>query len=314
MISIVVPVYNTAPYLSSCLDSILHQTVTDWELILVDDGSTDGSGAICDEYAAKDSRIQVLHLANQGPAKARNLGIAKSQGEFVAFIDSDDLLHVQYLDHLLKTMLKEDCDIVFAPYVLLGEEDRARFTPLRLSQPLPQAYAKKIFSEREAIESMLYQQEVNSSPIKLYRRDVLSAKTFPEQFVAYEDLYAMLGIYANCQKICCIDLPIYYYFKRMDGTLNANSVRDSRALEVMQSVRAWIKTYDATLLPAVNSRELSLAFNILRIQKKLGKNQSDTLSDACWQVIRRNRKSAFFDPKMRLKNKLAILLSYLICK
>lgn len=314
MISIVVPVYNTAPYLSSCLDSILCQTVTDWELILIDDGSTDGGAAICDEYAAKDSRIQVLHQTNQGPAKARNLGIAKSQGEFVAFIDSDDLLHVQYLKKMLETMLKEDCDIVFAPYVLLGEEDRVRFTPQRLSQPLPKEYMVKTFSGREAIESMLYQQEVNSSPFKLYRRDVLSAKTFPEQFVAYEDLHAMLGIYANCQKICWIDLPVYYYFKRMDGTLNANSVRDSRALEVMQSVRTWIKTYDATLLPAVNSRELSLAFNILRIQKKLGKNQSEALSDACWQVIRRNRKSAFFDSKMRLKNKLAILLSYLICK
>ena len=314
MISIVVPVYNTAPYLSSCLDSILCQTVTDWELILIDDGSTDGSGTICDEYAAKDSRIQVLHQANQGPAKARNLGIAKSQGEFVAFIDSDDLLHVQYLGKLLETMLKEDCDIVFAPYVLRGEEDRVHFTSQRLSQPLPKEHTVKTFSGREAIESMLYQQEVNSSPIKLYRRKLLSSASFPEQFVAYEDLYAMLGIYANCQKICWIDLPIYYYFKRMDGTLNANSVRDSRALEVIQSVRAWIKNYDATLLPAVNSRELSLAFNILRIQKKLGKNQSDALSDACWQVIRRNRKTSLFDPKMRLKNKLAILLSYLICK
>lgn len=313
MISIVVPVYNTAPYLSSCLDSILRQTVTDWELILVDDGSTDGSGTICDEYAAKDSRIQVLHQANQGPAKARNLGIAKSQGELIAFIDSDDLLHVQYLDQLLGTIQKEGCDVVFAPYVLLDEEDRARFTPQRLSESLPKDYAVKSFSGREAIESMLYQQEVNSSPIKLYRREVLSAETFPEQFVAYEDLHAMLGIYANCQKICWIDLPIYYYFKRMDGTLNANSVRDSRALEVLQSVRAWIEKYDATLLPAVNSRELSLAFNILRIRRKLGKNQSDALSVACWQVIRRNRKSSLFDPKMRLKNKLAILLSYLIC-
>lgn len=314
MISIVVPVYNTAPYLSSCLDSILCQTVTDWELILVDDGSTDGSGAICDEYAAKDSRIQVLHQANQGPAKARNLGIAKSQGELIAFIDSDDLLHVQYLEQLIETMQKEDCDIVFAPYVLQGEEDRARFTPQRLTEALPKKFNVKSFSGREAIESMLYQQEVNSSPIKLYRREVLSAETFPEQFVAYEDLYAMLGLYANCKKICWVDLPIYYYFKRMDGTLNDNSVRDSRALEVLQSVRTWIERYDTTLLPAVNSRELSLAFNILRIQRKFGKQQSNTLSEACWQVIKRNRKSSLFDPKMRLKNKLAILLSYLICK
>ncbi len=314
MVSIVVPVYNTAPYLRSCLDSIVCQTVTDWELILVDDGSSDGSSAICDEFAAKDSRIQVLHQSNQGPAKARNVGIAKSQGELLAFIDSDDLLHVQYLEKLLATMQREDCDIVFAPYVLLGEEDRRNYTPQRLSQPLPKDYAVKTFSGREAIKSMLYQQEVNSSPIKLFRRSVLSGAPFPELFVAYEDLYAMLGIYANCQKICWIDLPVYYYFKRMDGTLNANSVRDSRALEVLQSVRTWIENYDTALLPAVNSRELSLAFNILRIRRKLGKNQSDALSEACWQVIRRNRKSAFFDPKMRLKNKLAILLSYLLCK
>ncbi len=314
MISIVVPVYNTAPYLRSCLDSIVNQTFKEWELIQVDDGSTDESGAICDEYAAKDSRIQVLHQSNQGPAKARNVGIAMSQGELVAFIDSDDLLHVQYLELLLETMQKENCDAVFAPYVLLGEEDCRDYTPQRLNQPLPKDYTVKTFSGHEAIESMLYQQEVNSSPIKLFRRSVLSDTVFPEQFVAYEDLYAMLGIYANCKKICWVDLPIYYYFKRMDGTLNACSTRDGRALEVMQSVRAWIGNYDATVLPAVNSRELSLAFNILRICRKLGKNQSDALTEACWQVIRRNRKSAFFDPKMRLKNKLAILLSYLLCK
>ena len=314
MISVIVPVYNTAPYLPACLDSIVAQTCKDWELILIDDGSTDGSGAICDEYAAKDSRIHVQHQANQGPAKARNLSIAKSQGELIAFIDSDDLLHVQYLEKLLEAMQSENCDIVFAPYVLLGEKDRLGYIPQRLSQPLPKNFAVKTFSGREAIESMLYQQEVNSSPIKLYRREVLSEATFPEQFVAYEDLYAMLGVYASCKKVCWIDLPVYYYFKRMDGTLNTNSVCDSCALEVLQSVRAWIEKYDATLLPAVNSRELSLAFNILRIRKKLGKNHSDALSDACWQVIRRNRKSAFFDPKMRLKNKLAILLSYLICK
>lgn len=97
MISVIVPVYNTEKYLHRCIDSVLAQTFPDFELLLIDDGSTDSSGAICDEYAAKDGRVRVFHKENGGVSSARNLGLDNAQGEWITFVDSDDYLESQYL-------------------------------------------------------------------------------------------------------------------------------------------------------------------------------------------------------------------------
>lgn len=311
MISIVIPVYNVYPYLASCLDSILSQSLADWELILVDDGSTDGSETICDEYAARDERIRVIHQENHGPAKARNEGLSVCQGEYVAFIDSDDLLHASYFEVLLKVIEEQQADIVQTSYVLLADQDRENYTSERLHQSLPTDFVIKSFAGHDAIESMLYQREMDSSPIKLYRRVVLADYPFPEQFVAYEDLYALLSVYTRCKKTCWVDLPIYYYFKRSNGTLNTWSVRDGRSLDLMQKVRSWIKDYDPILLPAVSSRELSMAFNILRLLSKKDSSCDSVLSDRCWQIVKQYRGELLLNSQMRLKNKLGILLSYL---
>ena len=311
MISIVIPVYNVAPYLSACLDSVVSQSYPDWELILVDDGSSDDSPLICDEYAARHERIHVFHQSNGGPSKARNFGLSKCSGDYVAFIDSDDLLHVQYLEQLVRVIEAEQADIVQTSYVLLREQDRQQYTPERLRQTLSVAPKKRVFAGHEAIRSMLYQREMDSSPIKLYRREVLPPSPFPEQIFVYEDLYGLLSVYARCQKCCWVDLPVYYYFKRMDGTLNAGSLRDGQALSVMDQVQTWIESYDPALLPAVRSRRLSMAFNMLRLLSHTGIEKHKPLAAQCWQVVKTLRKDCLFDRHMRLKNKLGILLSYL---
>ena len=99
-ISVIVPVYNTEKYLHRCVDSILAQTFTDFELLLIDDGSTDSSGAICDEYAQKDSRVRVFHKENGGVSSARNLGLDKAKGKWVTFVDSDDWIKESFLNKL----------------------------------------------------------------------------------------------------------------------------------------------------------------------------------------------------------------------
>ena len=115
-VSVVIPVYNSAKYLRECLDSIVAQTFSDWEIIAVDDGSSDESPEILDEYAAKDSRIKVIHKANAGVSAARNDGLDAAQGEYVVFVDSDDLLVVNALDILHKTISSENADIAFADH------------------------------------------------------------------------------------------------------------------------------------------------------------------------------------------------------
>ena len=112
MISIIVPVYNVRPYLEQCVHSIIAQTYQEWECILVDDGSTDGSGELCDELAVGDERLKVIHQKNQGVSVARNCGIDDSKGEYICFIDSDDWVEVDYLTHLLSGMNEKKTDMV----------------------------------------------------------------------------------------------------------------------------------------------------------------------------------------------------------
>lgn len=113
LISVIVPVYNVEKYLSECIDSVLSQTYDNYEIILVDDGSTDNSGKICDEYAEKHDKITVIHKENSGPSKTRNVGLEISKGEYIYFLDSDDYLVSDAFDKLIKTAKKENADVVF---------------------------------------------------------------------------------------------------------------------------------------------------------------------------------------------------------
>ena len=106
-ISVIVPVYKAEAYLHACIDSILSQTFSDFELILVDDGSPDGCGAICDDYASRDGRVQVIHQENQGQAAARNCALAVAGGEWICFVDSDDAVHPQMLERLRQAAADE---------------------------------------------------------------------------------------------------------------------------------------------------------------------------------------------------------------
>lgn len=118
-ISVIVPVYNVEKYLRRCIDSILSQTFSDFELLLIDDGSKDKSGDICDEYAAKDARIRVFHKDNGGVSSARNLGLVKANGEFIFFVDSDDYLDNTHLENYSKDI--DNFDLIFQGYKLVDE-------------------------------------------------------------------------------------------------------------------------------------------------------------------------------------------------
>lgn len=120
-ISIITPVYNTDKYLHACIDSILSQSYTDFELLLVDDGSTDKSGKICDDYAQKDSRIRVFHKANGGVASARNVGLENAQGEWVCFVDSDDTIPAEALSYYSQNT-EQNIDLIFSKYKIIDEE------------------------------------------------------------------------------------------------------------------------------------------------------------------------------------------------
>lgn len=123
LVSIVIPVYNSQKYLNACVDSIINQTYSNLEIILVDDGSTDESGMICDEYAKKDKRVKVIHKKNGGNGDARNVGYKQATGEWLVMVDNDDLLHLQQIDILLKIACERNADIVVGNYRPITDEE-----------------------------------------------------------------------------------------------------------------------------------------------------------------------------------------------
>ena len=129
MISIIIPVYNTAQYLDQCLESVLVQSYTDWECIVVDDGSTDNSGEICDKWGKRDSRFVILHQKNQGVSAARNKGLERCKGEYICFIDSDDWVEPTYLSHLYDGMKNnEGVDMVVSGFIFEGDKSEFIWT------------------------------------------------------------------------------------------------------------------------------------------------------------------------------------------
>lgn len=161
MFSIIIPVYNVAPYIRKCLDSVLSQDFNDWEALLIDDGSTDGSGSICDEYASRDCRFRVFHKTNGGVSTARNIGLDNARGEWIWYVDPDDWLAADALPCLANAISGRNCDTVFFGIeyydengTLLGEEnrelvlDKAKNETIIINDYPPQNYLLK----REIIE------------------------------------------------------------------------------------------------------------------------------------------------------------------
>ena len=201
MISVIVPVYNVETYLEECLDSIQNQTYTDFEVLLVNDGSTDRSKAICERYCKENRRFHLLNQENQGLSAARNTGVAASRGEFIAFVDSDDMILANYLETLMHYM-REDVDIVESQFTVSNEEFLAKSfkEPSILFEGNSQE-AVKIFPKHVL--------NVNAV-IKLYRRPIVEAVPYIDG-VIFEDVYCGIGMLKYIRKIIKIDYKGYYY-------------------------------------------------------------------------------------------------------
>lgn len=311
MISVIIPVYNVASYLTECLDSVLAQTYADFELLLVDDGSTDGSADLCDDYACRDARVTVLHQANAGPAAARNAALQVAAGDFLAFVDADDVVHRQYLEVLVSQFdSRPDVDVVCASYQMVGKG------ALPLSSALPVRYARRELSGEEALLAMLYQQpHADSSPWgKLFRSSLFEGLRFPAAFRVYEDLYLLAQLYPLVHRVVCIDLPLYYYRKQDAGTLNSLSIRRSDAFDVLQTLEAqYMVTGRPQLIRAARERRLAVAMNILRLLSRQPHTDANiAMAHRCWQHIKALRRESIRDGQARLKNRLAAMFSYLI--
>lgn len=212
LVSIVVPVYNVQQYLPRCLESLTAQTYRNIEIILVDDGSTDASGELCDHWAAADPRVRAFHKKNGGLSDARNYGLQKAAGAYVCFVDSDDWCDVRYIELMLRTLLETDSDIVECDF------QRTKGQPVADSSDGPHPY--ELYCGRDCFLRFL---EVTFSTIacnKIFRRALIENEPF-RVGVLHEDEFWTYRIFAKANRVCRLRYTGYFYFQRSDSISNA---------------------------------------------------------------------------------------------
>ena len=217
-ISIIIPVYKVQDYLAKCIESILHQTYKNLEIIMVDDGSPDDCGKICDHYAARDERIHVIHKKNEGVARARNDGLDHATGDYISFIDSDDWISKNAYEYLHQGIIKYDADCSVGRCIRVIDKDGV-LTPQKGSVP-----PVRCKTSTEAIKDVL----LNHSAVwnRLFKRHVFEQIRFPLDRINDDEVVA-LHAYAECDKIVFLNQATYYYRIRQNSiTTSGFSLRN----------------------------------------------------------------------------------------
>lgn len=209
LISVIVPVYNVKDYIEKCLDSICGQTYGNLEIIVVDDGSTDGSGDICDKYAQLDSRIKVFHQSNAGQSAARNMALDIAQGEYFGFVDSDDWIEEDMYEFLYHLVTENHADIsICSHYKDKGGKSESKYASGKIS----------VFTRDEAIRALVVDKKVRNYLVdKLYKRQLFNNIRLPLNRV-YEDLAVSYKVFYGAEKVVMQEIPKYHYIIREGST------------------------------------------------------------------------------------------------
>lgn len=203
LVSIIMPVYNSEKYINQSILSVLNQTYSNFELIIINDGSTDNSKKVCEQYLEKDSRIHFFDKKNEGVAKTRNFGIEKANGKYLMFIDSDDIFEENMIEKMLKTSIDFDADIVRCSYRNLSN----------LNNKIAEKIDDGVYEAEQIYDNLI--SELLKENLKGYIWNLLIKKEIVEKFdedlFIYEDLLFCLNTFFKSKRIYCLDLPLYIY-------------------------------------------------------------------------------------------------------
>lgn len=302
LVSVIVPVYKVEPYLHRCVDSILSQTYTHLEIFLVDDGSPDNCGKICDEYAKKDSRIKVIHKHNSGQSDARNTGIDNMTGEWVVFVDSDDMLMTDYVETLLNLAMKNNCKVGVSSWITSFDIDC-----ITVNQPV---YKEMVFNNMEGVERMFYQNLFDTAPwAKIYHRSLFDLGIrFPSGLI-YEDLGTIYLLLLHSDKIAFCNRITYNYLLRKNST--EGQPFKPHKLDSGLKIIKMIQSHANELKPiekAVRCRLLSFCLHILL---EMPAGYPDKRKQVLIDYVKRNRWRVLTDARARKKARIGALISYL---
>lgn len=305
MISVIVPVYKVEKFLPFCVQSILAQTCSDWELILVDDGSPDRCGEICEQFARQDGRIRALHKENGGLADARNAGTAVAQGEYITYIDSDDWVAPQLLERLLEQAKITGADIVVCD---MAKTDSEEMTFENTNA------GPKSFTGPQAMEAMLYQTGFDTSACgKLFRAELCQKNLFPKGRL-YEDLFTIYKMLFAAQTVVYLPQVLYAYRKNPDSIMYRKfDRRNLDELDAADAIEAFVQENCPQFLPAARARKFSSYSQVLRWMKDAESDDAAIKDEQyrIWAFLKEYRVRMLMDRRARTKNRIAAIASFL---
>lgn len=317
-LSIIVPVYNVERYLPKCIESILAQTFQNYELILINDGSTDNGGSICDEYAERDNRIRVIHQTNSGLSVVRNIGLENAIGEYVAFVDSDDWIEPDTYESVFDFLISNDLKIVCFDFYV-------EHTNRKYCRPLYDS--EKLFMGKEAVNEILRERIDNAVWDKVYRRSLFEGIKYPAGKF-FEDVATTYKVLAKSDRTGYLNKPLYHYIKRQNS-ITGSSFHSKKRWDRFLAHLERIKFAENNDLPVVEecyahaTREALSAMTANYTDNALTEEEARTIS----RFINENKDKfnagmlkgkirifLFFQDKMPVFHKMYSRLSYLFKK
>lgn len=308
LVSIIVPVYKVEKELDRCVQSILGQTYKNLEIILIDDGSPDKCPEMCDEYAQKDGRIKVIHKRNGGLSDARNAGLDIAKGEYFAFIDSDDWVAENFIEHLVTNMEATNSDISICGYIMVNTAGEMRHYAAGKDD-------LEIFEHDAALHELFAQQKFGCMIcLKVYRHDLFEDVRFPKGKL-YEDIAVSLPLFEKSKRCVLSDAELYYYFQR-DSSI-VNSKFSKRKLDMLEFVQKMVdyshekehrydRETEAFYLKAV-------LMNILQAYKEVESKEARKSAEFLKKELKKHRKFIWGNEYIEKRRQLvmyAIILNF----
>lgn len=302
MISVVVPIFNVEKYLRKCIDSIIKQTYKNIEIILVDDGSPDNCGEICDEYARSDERIKVIHKKNGGLSDARNTGIDIAKGMYITFIDSDDYVEEDYIMYLYRLIKKYSTDISISSYYIKDYNGK--------KVDLGSKYQEKVLEKTECISRMLCENGFAVSAwAKMYKLELFQNVRYPVGKLC-EDNGTTYKLIEKCNLIAYGNQSKYVYIKREDSIMNSRfSKRKLDLIELTDKMAEDLYPKYPQLQDVIIKRKIQSRFSIIRqiLFSEYDKESIKIAKNLRKEIIRNYGKQFFINFKLDKRDRIAFI-------
>lgn len=304
MVSIIIPVYNAERFLKECVDSVLNQTYTDMELLLIDDGSSDTSGEICDIYAEADHRVRAIHQENAGVCAARNRGIDLSQGDYIIFVDADDVVSPYMVERYMTSLESTGADICVSEYTYHIEDiQQLSIQPVR------------VYSAKDALHNALTLKIFNLTPwAQIIRKSVLNGLYFSSDIKIAEDILFDIQLFTSVTKIAYLPERHYYYRYSPEWSTTSNNYEEKvkTALTAFDEMEKIILNKMPDLLHDLELKKCrDSLFYINKMIKLQIPADSPVYQEFCC-IIRKDKKLILTDATLSMKTKCAFIL-FLLC-